>query len=99
MLDAVKVATGLSTQALFNAQRNSIQFQSLLYMLRSGDAQVTLEDGETKLMRQLRMGDRVQTVDSQGKLSFDDIFVFGEQNADSWAPYVELTLRNFDSDR
>ena len=71
----------------------------MLCVLRSGHAQVMLEGGDTKYMKHLRMGDRVQTVDAQGNLRFDDVFVFGEKDAQTMAPYVQLTLKASQDDR
>ena len=58
-----------------------------------------LEGGDMKYMRQLRMGDRVLTIDPDGNPRFDDIFIFGEKDADAVAPYIQLTLRQLETNR
>ena len=58
-----------------------------------------LEGGDMKYMRQLRMGDRVLTIDPNGNPRFDDIFIFGEKDADAVAPYIQLTLRQLETNR
>ena len=58
-----------------------------------------VEGGSIKYMKQLRMGDRVQTIDSWGNLRFDDVFVFGEKDPNTFAPYIQLTLRQLENNR
>lgn len=43
-------------------------------------------------MSQLRMGDKVQTIDAQGASVFQDIFVFGERECGKLALYIQIKL-------
>lgn len=55
-------------------------------------ATVRLEDGSTRTMDELRLGDRVQVAHGDGSLGFSEIYLQTHKDALSAAPFVELTL-------
>ena len=56
------------------------------------DARVRLEDGSTRTMADLRLGDRVQVARADGSLGFAEIYLQTHKDALSAAPFVELAL-------
>jgi hypothetical protein len=55
-------------------------------------ATVQLEDGTTKAMPDVRLGDRVLVARADGSLGFEDIYLNTHKDEVSAAPYVELKL-------
>lgn len=55
-------------------------------------ASVLLEDGSRKLMSQLQIGDRVQVVQADGSLAFEDIYLMTHNDHESQSEYLQLTL-------
>ena len=55
-------------------------------------ATVQLEDGSTKAMPDVRLGDRVLVARADGSLGFEDVYLNTHKDEVSSAPYVELTL-------
>lgn len=43
-------------------------------------------------MEELRIGDKVQVVDGQGSLTYDEIYFFGHRDPASMGSYVKLTM-------
>lgn len=58
----------------------------------SGDGLVELEGGKSVRMQELKIGDRVQTVSSDGKLSYDDVYFFGHRSTDDMGSFVKLIM-------
>lgn len=57
-----------------------------------GAATVVTENGGSKAMRDVQIGDRVQVVRADGTLGFDDVYLMTHHDAVASRPYVELTL-------
>jgi hypothetical protein len=55
-------------------------------------ATVQLEDGSTKAMPDVRLGDRVLVARADGSLGFEDVYLNTHKDRVSAAPYVELAL-------
>jgi hypothetical protein len=53
---------------------------------------VQLEDGSTKAMPDVRLGDRVLVARTDGGLGFEDVYLNTHKDHVSAAPYIELTL-------
>jgi Hint module len=60
--------------------------------VRTGDALAITEEGGSKRMEELSIGDRVMAVDSNGQVCFDDIFVFGHKDSVTVTSFVRLEL-------
>ena len=73
---------------------NVQELRSLLQIawLFPADATVQLEDGSTKAMPDVRLGDRVLVARANGSLGFEDVYLNAHKDQASSAPYVELTL-------
>jgi hypothetical protein len=56
------------------------------------DAHVQLPDGSAKRMDQLVIGDKVKTMSPAGLAAYSDVYLFGHDDANSYAPFVELSL-------
>ena len=61
-------------------------------MAYAGDARVLLEGGRQKLMQDVAIGDRVQVVGPDGKLTYDDMYFFGHRAAKHSGTFLKLTL-------
>ena len=58
------------------------------------DATVSAEDGSSKRMTDLKIGDRVAVIRPDGSRGFDDIYLFTHKDGVPSAPYVTLTLES-----
>lgn len=58
----------------------------------AGHASVTLEGGEQRPMRDLRVGDRVRVALPDGSLAWDDVYFFGHRDRKSVASFVQLRV-------
>jgi desert hedgehog protein len=57
-----------------------------------GEATVALEDGTTRRMDELRIGDRVAVIRPDGTRSFDDVYLFTHKDGAASGRYLTLTL-------
>jgi hypothetical protein len=60
----------------------------------SGNAMVTLESGDVVPMSQLEVGDKVLSIDSNGKLFFDRVFRITHNDAEETRRYVVLSTED-----
>ena len=58
-----------------------------------GDATVTVETGGAKMMRELRLGDKIRVVKPDGSLAWDDIYFFGHREDTAMGEFVRLALQ------
>jgi hypothetical protein len=59
-----------------------------------GDATVTLEDGSTKSMTEVAIGDRVLTMDASGALAFSDVYMFGHLDRHATGAFITITTES-----
>jgi hypothetical protein len=57
-----------------------------------GDATVVMEDGGTKRVADVRIGDRVQVAHADGSVGFEDVYLLTHKDAAITRTYVRLTL-------
>lgn len=62
------------------------------------DAVVKTEQGPV-MMDRLRVGDRVLSINSRGRMSFDEVVFFGHKDTAAMAPMVALTMRTANTTR
>jgi hypothetical protein len=62
-----------------------------------GAARVSLEDGTTRALRHLAVGDRVQIVKADGTTSFDDVVFFDHELDGETHSFVRISLVNGDA--
>ena len=55
-------------------------------------ATVTTDDGGTKEMRDVQVGDRVEVVRADGSLGFEDVYLLTHKDATATSSYVRLSL-------
>lgn len=58
----------------------------------AGDSTVAVESGGTKLMQELKLGDRVRVVKPDGLLAWDEVYFFGHREEKIVGEFVRLTL-------
>ena len=57
-----------------------------------GDGQVVLEDGTTRPMTEVEVGDRVQVVETDGTIGFEDVYLMAHKDKALTLTYLDLEL-------